>query len=70
MSRVKHQKALRSRQNRARARVALEIISAGYAKVKMSYISGNTSKADMAAAHAKSAAAVAAVRAQWKTRQD
>jgi len=70
VSRVKHQKSLRSRQNRARARVALEIISAGYAKVKMSYIGGNTSKTDMANAHARSAAAVASVRTQWKTRQD
>lgn len=59
---MKHTKELRSRQNRARARVALDIIGGGYSKVKMAYISGDLGKAAMADAHKKAAAAVAGVR--------
>lgn len=51
VSRVKHTKELRSRQNRARARTALEIIAAGYSKVKMAYISGDLGKDAMGDAH-------------------
>lgn len=65
MSRVKHTKDLRSRQNRTRARLALKMISDGYSTVKMQYIGGNLGKAAMAAAHDRTAAAVAGVRAQW-----
>lgn len=65
MSRVKHTKDLRSRQNRSRARIALKMISDGYAQVKMEYISGNIGKAAMASAHERTAGAVAGVRSQW-----
>ena len=66
---VRHVRKERTKQNRVRARIALQIVADEYKKVKMAFVSGQISKETMAAAHTGAAQKVSGIRMQWKVRQ-
>ena len=66
---VRHLRKQRSKENRMRARLALQMVAKEYKSVKMAFVSGSISKEAMAKAHNASASKVAAIRNQWRQRQ-
>lgn len=66
---VRHVRKERTKQNRTRARIALQEVADEYKKVKLSFISGLISKETMAKAHTQAAQKVAGIREQWRVRQ-
>lgn len=67
---VRHVRKERTKQNRVRARIALQVTADQYKQVKMAFVSGSIAKETMAKAHVQAAQQVAAIRGQWKTRQN
>ena len=59
---VRHVRKERTKQNRVRARIALQVVAAEYKNVKIAFVSGSISKEHMAKAHTQAAAQVASIR--------
>lgn len=66
---VRHIRKERTKQNRIRARIALQVVADEYKKVKMAFVSGSISKEAMAKGHTQAAGKVASIREQWRIRQ-
>jgi hypothetical protein len=65
---VRHNRSVRTKENRMRAKIALSAVAYKYKQVKLQFVSGSISKETMAKAHGFAARQVATIREQFGIR--